>query len=170
MITVVRATLTLSSIVRCPAVLNPQITRVETAAPMVPPITFVVGAPVSCDAIKSSSAILLERICAGACELHRLGLCLPAPQIDRCKISRLGREATLVSGNGAKVRPTRKIFCDTKKKAPTFGRMWRGQGRGRPGAQLMREVYLQYKEWLISQIRGGFISAKEMSALISGSV
>jgi hypothetical protein len=45
-ITVVSETLTLSSTVK-PAAVNPQISRVATAAPIVPPITFVVGAPVS---------------------------------------------------------------------------------------------------------------------------
>jgi hypothetical protein len=34
----------------------------------------------------------------------------------------------------------------------------------------MREVYLQYNERLISQIRGDFISGKEVSALIPGSI
>jgi hypothetical protein len=73
----------------------------------------------------------------------------------------LEREATLVFGNGAKVRK--------KRPRPLVGCGGDKVGAG-PGVPLMREVYLQFKEWLISQIRGGFISAKEVSALILGSV
>ena len=43
----------------------------------------------------------------------------------------------------------------------------RGQGRGRPGVQLMREVYLPCKEKLIREICVNFVLVKEMHALIA---
>ena len=81
---------------------------------------------------------------------------------------------------GSKVRPMCKILCAAdgvkrqqnsriKSSDPDLGgRMGGGgQGRGRPGVQLIREVYLQCKEKLIRAICVNFALVEEMPALIA---